>query len=418
MFALADCNNFYVSCERIFRPSLEGRPVVVLSNNDGCIVARSEEAKALGIGMGNPYFQVKDMLNKHGVQVFSSNYTLYGDISSRVMSILSELTPDIEIYSIDEAFLDFSHIGKPELERVSQEIRNTVRMWTGVPISIGIAGTRTLAKLANRTAKRTPSANGVTCLDEPAAIEDALRKTETGDIWGIGSRYADRLSRLGIRTALELRDADDKTIRDALGVCGLRTAMELRGVPCISIEESPAARKSICCSRSFGRNVESLEELSEAVALYVADAAQRLRGAGLAAGALTVFVDTGMFRKQYPHYCNSISEKVPMPTDSTGDLTVRALRLLKTVYRENLSYKKAGVIFTELNPSSSVQPDLFESCCMKSPVTSRTLDSINGKFGDGSIFYAAEGIAKPWAMARQRCSPHYTTKWSDLLRVS
>ncbi len=418
MFALADCNNFYVSCERIFKPGLEGRPVVVLSNNDGCIIARSEEAKAIGIGMGNPFFQVRETLEKYDVQVFSSNYTLYGDISSRVMSILSEFTPDIEIYSIDEAFLDFSHVRKPELEKLSQKIRRSVRSWTGIPVSIGIAETKTLAKLANRTAKKTPSANGVACLCEPEMIEDALRKTGTGDIWGIGPGYAKRLSTIGIRTALDLRDADDQTIRGALGVCGLRSAMELRGIPCIKLGDSPAVRKSICCSRSFGRHVESLAELSEAVSTYISDAAERLRNAGLLAGALTVFVDTGAFRKQCPHYYNSISEKIPAPTDSSGELGVRALRMLKRIYREKLIYKKAGVIFTELGPSSSVQADLFENASAKSSVLTGTLDSINGRFGGGTMFYAAEGAAKPWAMARGRCSPHYTTKWSDLLKVS
>jgi DNA polymerase V len=417
MFALADCNNFYVSCERIFRPGLVGRPVVVLSNNDGCIVARSNEAKAIGIAMGTPYFQARELLSRHNVQVFSSNYTLYGDISSRVMSILSEFTPDIGVYSIDEAFLDFSHIGKQELVKESQKIRSMVRTWTGIPISIGIAGTRTLAKLANRTAKRTPSAEGVFRLDEPAVIADVLSKTDTGDIWGIGSRYSDRLSKTGIRTALELRDADDNIVRTALGVCGLRTVMELRGVQCISIDDAPAARKSICCSRSFGRKIESLKELAEAVAMYTADAAKRLRTAGLAAGALTVFVDTGMFSKQCQHYCNSITEKLPVPTDSTGDLTVIASRMVKGIYRPQLFYKRAGVIFTELEPLSLVQPDLFESRSPKSALLSGALDSINSRFGGGSVFYAAEGTAKPWAMARGRCSPHYTTRWDELLKV-
>lgn len=418
MFALVDCNNFYVSCERIFNPKLEGRPVVVLSNNDGCIVARSEEAKAAGIGMGNPFFQVKDLIQRFNVQVFSSNYTLYGDISSRVMSILAEFTPNIEIYSIDEAFLDFSYLKITEMEPLSRKIRKTVKQWTGIPVSIGIASTKTLAKLANRIAKKSPAANGVCSLVENENIESALKNAKVADLWGIGSGFADRLSKIGINSALDLRNADDKTIRESLGITGLRTALELRGNSCIKLEDSPAIRKSVCCSRSFGKPVESLEDLSEAVALYTSDAAQRLRNEGLATGAVTVFVDTGRFRKQCEHYFNSVSEVIPVPVNSTGELTVHTVRLLKKIYRENLIYKKAGVLFNSLSPSSSVQLDLFENSLEKSSVLSEVIDSINGRLGDGSVFYAAEGVGKSWAMVREKCYPHYTTKWSDLLKVS
>lgn len=418
MFALVDCNNFYVSCERIFNPKLEGRPVVVLSNNDGCIIARSEEAKAIGIGMGNPVFQVKDLIQKFNVRVFSSNYTLYGDISSRVMSILAELTPNIEIYSIDEAFLDFSHLKVTEMEPLSGKIRKTVRQWTGIPVSVGIARTKTLAKLANRMAKKTPAANGVSSLVEDEKIELALRNAKVADLWGIGSGFAERLSKYGVESALDLRNAADNIIRKSIGITGFRTAIELRGNSCIKLEDSPAIRKSVCCSRSFGREVESIGDLSEAVALYTSDAAQRLRNEGLAAGTVAVFVDTGRFRKQCEYYFNSVSETVPVPTNSTGELTVHTVRLLKRIYRENLIYKKAGVLFGGLVPSSSVQPDLFENNSGKSALLSETVDSINGRLGDGSIFYAAEGVGKSWAMAREKCSPHYTTKWNDLLKVS
>lgn len=417
MFALVDCNNFYVSCERIFNPKLEGRPVVVLSNNDGCIVARSEEAKAIGIGMGNPAFQVKDLIQKFNVHVFSSNYTLYGDISSRVMSILAEFTPNIEIYSIDEAFLDFSHLKVTEMEPLSGRIRKTVRQWTGIPVSVGIAGTKTLAKLANRMAKKTPAANGVSSLLEDEKIELALRNAKVADLWGIGSGFEERLSRYGIGSALDLRNADDNIIRKSIGITGLRTAVELRGNSCIKLEDSPAIRKSVCCSRSFGRAVESIGDLSEAVALYTSDAAQRLRNEGLAAGTVAVFVDTGRFRKQCEYYFNSVSETLPVPTNCTGELTVHTVRLLKRIYRGNLIYKKAGVLFGGLVSSSSVQPDLFENNSGKSALLSETVDSINGRLGDGSIFYAAEGVGKSWAMAREKCSPHYTTKWNDLLKV-
>ncbi len=417
MFALVDCNNFYVSCERTFDPKLEGRPVVVLSNNDGCIIARSEEAKAFGIGMGNPFFQVRDIIERHGVRVFSSNYTLYGDMSSRVMSILSEFSPEMEVYSIDEAFLDFSHLENSKMEPVAREIRKKVKQWTGIPVSVGIAGTKTLAKLANRTAKKNPLSGGVFLFDGKEKTKVLLGKTETRDIWGIGGNLSVRLQREGIYTALALVEADDEKIRNILGVCGLRTAMELRGIPCIRLENAALPRKSVCCSRSFGKEVSTLEELSEAISLYTADAAERLRHGKLAAGVVSVFLDTGRFRKKCQYYFNSISKSIAVPSNSTGDLTGHAVSLIRKIYRENLTYKKAGIIFTELSTSESVQFDLFSDTpakFAKSCVLSEAMDSINSRFGDGSVFYASEGTGKSWAMARERCSPHYTTRWDEI----
>jgi DNA polymerase V len=334
------------------------------------------------------------------------------------MSILAEFTPSIEIYSIDEAFLDFSHLKIIEMESLSQKIRKTVRQWTGIPVSIGIAKTKTLAKLANRIAKKSLDCNGVSILVEDENIESALNNAKLADIWGIGSGFADRLSMLGIKSAMDLRNAEDSTIRKSVGISGLRTAVELRGNSCIKLEDSPAVRKSVCCSRSFGRAVESLYELAEAVAVYTSDAAQKLRDEGLTAGAVTVFVDTGRFRKQCEPYFNSISEIIPVPVNNTGELIARAVSLLKKIYRENLIYKKAGVIFSCLASSSSVQLDLFESSKEKSSGISEVIDSINGRLGDGSIFYGAEGVGKSWAMARGKCSPHYTTRWGELLKVS
>ncbi len=417
MFALADCNNFYVSCERAFDPKLEGVPAVVLSNNDGCIVARSEEAKALGIGMGNPFFQVREILERHNIRVFSSNYTLYGDMSGRVMSILAESVPRIEVYSIDEAFLDFSHMKIAEMAPLACEIRRKVRQWTGIPVSIGIAATRTLAKLANRTAKKNPFSGGVFLMDSPDKIENALSKAETGDIWGIGRNLSLRLRREGIYTALELAKTDDSKIRAMLGVCGLRTAMELRGIPCETIVPSPAPRRSICCSRSFGRDVTSLEELSEAVSMYAAEAAERLREENLSAGVATVFVDTGRFRTKCPYYFNSTSYEITPAGNSTGELARSAKLLLERIFRKGCIYKKAGVIFTELIPSGTEQPGLFDgnpADFARNRVLSDTIDSINGRFGGGSIFYANEGVSKSWSMTRARCSPHYTTRWDEL----
>ncbi|OGV55208.1 MAG: hypothetical protein A2X45_23670 [Lentisphaerae bacterium GWF2_50_93] len=417
MFALADCNNFYVSCERAFNPKLEDRPVVVLSNNDGCIIARSEEAKSIGIGMGNPFFQVRDIIDRYDVQVFSSNYTLYGDMSTRVMSILSEFTPEIEVYSIDEAFMNFNHLKVPEMESTAREIRRKVKQWTGIPVSIGIAATKTLAKLANRTAKKNPASGGVFLLDSDEKIKASLARTETGDIWGIGRHLAKRLQREGVYTAQDLAKADDVEIKKILGVCGLRTAMELRGVSCIKLEDAPAPRKSVCCSRSFGRDVSTLDDLSEAISLYTADAAERLRHEKLAAGTMTVFLDTGRFRKKCPYYFNSVSKTMAVPSSNTGELAGHAIKLIQNIYREKFIYKKAGIIFTDLSATAAVQLDLFSenpANFAKSCMLSETVDSINRRFGDGSVFYANEGVGKSWAMLRGRCSPHYTTKWDEI----
>ena len=414
MIALADCNNFYVSCERVFNPSLEGRPVVVLSNNDGCIVARSEEAKALGIAMGTPYFQAKDIIRKHDVQVFSSNYELYGDMSSRVMSMLSGFAPGIEIYSIDEAFLDFSHLKKVEdMETLSREIRSTVRQCTGIPVSIGVAPTKTLAKLANRISKKNPDSGGVSVLAGDCRIGEVLKTANTGDIWGIGSASAEKLSRAGIRNAMDLGNASDNLIRSLLGIAGLRTAMELRGQSCIALEETTHERKSLCCSRSFGRPVQSLDELLEAVSQYVAEAAHRLRNEKLAAGAVTVFIDTGRFRKS-EHYFNSAMEILQVPCDGTAELASCATRLVRKIYRNGNAYSRAGVVFGSIGTSTEVQGDLFEEKRTSRAGLSEVMDSINRKLGGGSVFYAAEGVTKPWAMSRRKCSPHYTTRWEDL----
>jgi len=417
MFALVDCNNFYVSCERAFDPKLEGKPVVVLSNNDGCIVARSEEAKAIGIGMGNPFFQVRDVIDRYDVRVFSSNYTLYGDMSNRVMSILSEFAPEIEIYSIDEAFLDFSHLKSGRMEPLACEIRKRVGQWTGIPVSIGIAKTKTLAKLANRTAKKNPLSGGVFLFDNDEKIKASLAKTETADIWGIGRNLSLRLKKEGIHTALDMVNAEDSKIRRLLGICGLRTVMEHKETPCIKLDDAPAQRKSVCCSRSFGKDVSTLEDLSEAVSLYTADAAERLRHEKLSAGLVTVFLDTGIFRKKCPYYFNSASHEILPPSNSTGELIRYTLPLLKGIFRKDFIYKKAGIIFTELVPAGAEQLGLFDrksADLAKSCMLSETIDSINRRFGDGSVFYASEGVSKSWAMARERCSPHYTTRWAEL----
>ncbi|MHC4495312.1 MAG: Y-family DNA polymerase, partial [Planctomycetota bacterium] len=313
IFALVDCNNFYVSCERVFEPSLEGKPVVVLSNNDGCVVSRSNKAKRLGIGMGVAFFEVKDFAEKHGVEALSSNYTLYADMSRRVMETLCNFTPEIEVYSIDEAFLNLSGLGD-NLTGYCRKIRQTVKQWTGMPVSIGIARTKTLAKIANRIAKRSPEATGVFELTQCTHIDRALAQTKVENIWGVGIKTCIKLKRAGIKTALDLRGVDAEWMRQRFGVTGVRTIYELRGNRCYELEQEPPTKKGITVSRMFGRKVETVEELKEAIACYASRAGEKLREQGLVAGAMTVFVMTSRFVNPRKRYFNSHGISFPTAT--------------------------------------------------------------------------------------------------------
>jgi DNA polymerase V len=414
IFALVDCNNFYASCERVFNPKLNGRPIVVLSNNDGCIVARSNEAKALGIAMGVPEFQIRPLLREHRVQVFSSNYRLYGDMSQRVMETLEQFCPDLEIYSIDEAFLSLSGFTSRNLTDYGRTIGTTVKRWTGIPVSVGIAETKTLAKIANRVAKRTPDTDGVfdllACPDRKAL----LGRVAVEDIWGIGPNSARLLKQHGIMTALQLRQADDQWIRKHLGIVGVRLVYELRGRSCLDLEACPPPKQGITCSRAFGKPIATLSEMEEAVSSYVARAAEKLRGEGLAATVLTVFLMTNEFKDE-PQYRNSVTCSLSVGTDTTSELIRAALRGLRTIYRDGYRYKKAGVMFTALVPASQVQPDLFD--CQDRPRSKRlmaALDAVNDRWGAGTLEYAASGLTKPWKTQFHRRSPAYTTDWNSL----
>ncbi len=417
IFALADCNNFYASCERVFAPALENQPIVVLSNNDGCVVARSNEAKTLGIPMGVPVFQVQNLIQAHQIRVYSSNYTLYGDMSRRVMETLCQFTPALEIYSIDEAFLDLTGCRGQDLTGYGRTIRNTVKKWTGIPVSIGIARTKTLAKLANRLAKKSAKAAGVLDLTDSPYLPLALENTEIQDIWGVGPGFAKRLRQAGIQTALQLRDADDGWVRKHLGVVGLRTVYELRGMSCYGLELSPPGKKNIVVSKSFGRKIETLEELSEAVAAYAARAAEKLRRQNSAAAALTVFVMTDLFRKDQTRYFNSRTIELPTPTSDTGELIRYALEAARKIYRKNCLFKKAGVMLNALTSTDHIQANLFDT--IDRPRSRRlmdTLDRINA-CTSAALHYAAEGLAQPWKTRFQHCSAHYTTDWSQLPQV-
>lgn len=414
VFALVDCNNFYASCERVFNPRLEGQPVVVLSNNDGCVVARSNEAKALGIGMGVPEFQIRPLLRVHQVQVFSSNYALYGDMSQRVMETLEQFCPDLEIYSIDEAFLSLSGFTSRNLTDYGRMIRATVKRWTGIPVSVGIAETKTLAKVANRIAKRTPDTGGVFDLLACPRRDALLGRVPVEEVWGIGSNHARFLHRHGITTALQLRHANDQFIRKQMGVVGLRLVMELRGASCLELEQCPAPKQGITCSRAFGQSVTTLGEMEEAMSSYVERAAEKLRTERLAVTTMTVFLKTNEF-EDTPQYSNALTVRLSVATDTTHELIRAALQGIRSIYRDGYQYKKAGVMLTGLVSGNQIQADLFDSQNRtRSKRLMAALDTINERWGIDTLQYASSGIGKVWKTQFHRRSPAYTTDWDAL----
>jgi DNA polymerase V len=417
VFALVDCNNFYASCERVFEPSLQNRPVVVLSNNDGCVVSRSDEAKKLGIKMGVAFFEVKDEAEKNGVIAFSSNYSLYADMSRRVMETLCSFTPEIEIYSIDEAFLNLAGISE-NLTDYGHRIKETVRQWTGMPVSIGIAQTKTLAKIANRIAKRTPEAAGVFELTD-STIDKILAQSGVEHVWGVGIKTAIKLKRAGIETALALRSADVEWIRQRFGVVGVRTVYELRGIGCYELEQQPAMKKSVAVSRIFGRKVETIEELKEAVATYACRAGEKLREEGLAAGVMTVFVMTSRFVNKRKRYFNSHIVTFPTATNYTPELIDYAAKAVERLYRRGFQFNKAGVILGGLVPQANVQHNIFDEVDrQKSRRLMQTVDAINARLPFTPLRWAAEGINQPWQAKFSKRSKRYTTRWDELPEVA
>ncbi len=417
--ALVDVNNCYVSCERVFNPSLEGKPVVVLSNNDGCVVARSAEVKALGVPMAEPWFKIKDLAKKHGIIAYSSNYALYADMSNRFMSILSTFTPNLEIYSIDECFLDLSGFQR-DLTEYAQEIRRKVKQWVGLPVCVGIASTKTLAKLANHVAKKRGEWNGVCELATlPPSLQDRLfAEIEVGEVWGVGRRLKESLNALGIRTVLDLKSADPIMIRKRFSVVLERTVSELNGIPCIELEEAAANKQQIMSSRSFGQLVYSIGELQESVTLYVARAAEKLRHQGSVAGGIQVYIRTNPFKPEDPQYSQGLTVPMMEPTDDTMRLTRAALAGLKRIYRTGYAYAKAGVMLVELTKRGQQPVDLFtnhEAVERRSSLM-RTMDEINVRYGKNTLGPGISGIVerRAWSMKRGSKSPAYTTDWNEL----
>jgi DNA polymerase V len=417
VYALVDCNSYYVSCERVFDPRLRGRPVVVLSNNDGCVVAASREAKDAGIRMGTPLFQIRELLRRRGVAVRSSNYTLYGDLSGRVMSVLAGFGADMEVYSIDEAFLHWPRGAEPDRPAaLGRLIRRRVLRWTGVPVSVGIASTKTLAKVAAHHAKRASA--GVRCLLDDGAVDSALRDLPVGEVWGIGGRLARRLARVGIRTAGQLRDADTRRVRSLLTVTGQRTALELRGFSCLPLELAAPDARSIVRSRSFGRPVTAERDLAEAVSLHASRACEKLRAAGLLAGGLRVFIQTNPFRTDQRQYARQACIELDPPTDDTAEVLGLARAALGRIYRDGCVYKKAGVMLEGLCRRGSRPGSLFASGDReRSRRLMATIDAVNARWGSESLAYAACGVERTWRMRRGHRTPCYTTRWDELPEV-
>ena len=424
VFALVDCNNFYVSCERVFDPALAAIPVMVLSNNDGCVVARSNEVKALGIRMGIPAFQCDTMIKRHNIRVFSSNYTLYADMSRRVMEALKQFTPDIEIYSIDEAFLSLTGLRCEEYAAYGRKIRQTVMKWTGISVSVGIAQTKTLTKAANEIAKKHSRYGGVVDLSKSpeGEIDFYLAQLGVEDVWGVGHQYAKLLRAQGIKTAGDLKYADMKWVRKRMTVMGERCVLELRGVPCFGLDRYPMPKKGIRSSRSFGKSVSTREELEEAVASYVSRAAEKLRSQNSCANILIVYIKTNKFKRDEPQYANSLHIRLKEPTANTIDLTRHALHGLGKIYKPGYRYKKAGVLLEGIQPDSPIQLHLFSALDYagrkREEVLMETVDRINRKWGRGSLRLAAEGIRQRWKMRRSMLSPAYTSDWDELLEIS
>jgi DNA polymerase V len=419
-FALVDVNNMYVSCERVFNPHLVGKPVVVLSNNDGCAVARSNEVKALGVKMGTPWFQLQDLARQHGIVGLSSNYVLYGDMSQRVMNILRDYSPDMEIYSIDECFLQLNGLQQswPSFEAMGQQMRARIARWIGLPVCVGIAPTKTLAKLANHIAKKQPQFNSVCNLGALGRRQRELLFSEidVGEVWGVGRRNAKRLFDAGIDNVQALRMTPPKWLRAEFGVVMERTANELRGISCLALEDAAPPKQQIISSRSFGALVTTIDELVQPVSTYIARAAEKLRAQQSSCGAVQVFIETNRFRTSDPQYCNGATVPLAEPSNDNRILAQAALLGLARIYRSGYHYKKAGVMLLDIAPKGVRQGSLFDNSPMQQGSSSvmAALDAINRRYGRDTIHLASSGLRQRWTMNAGNRTPRYTTSWMEL----
>ena len=419
MFALADCNNFFASCERVFRPDLHGKPVIVLSSNDGCAIARSNEAKALGIKMGAPFFKIKDIVEKHGVAVFSGNMALYGDMSRRVKWVLEGYAPAVEVYSIDEAFLDLRGMSGIDFDAYAKEISAQCWKLTSIPVSIGIAPTKTLAKIASKLCKQYPKLRGGCYMHRPQDIEKVLRKFPIEDVWGIGRKSAAKLQTRYIKTAYDFIQLPETAVRSMMGITGLRTWKELQGIPCIEFEDGFEAKQSICVSRSFSSEIYELGDLQEQIANFAATLAEKLRKQGSVTSEIAVFAYTNRFKEDQPQTHSSALVTFPTPTAGQKSIITSAVKATRELFRSGYGYKKAGVIATGVMAESEATPSLFDDphALEQEQKITEALSAINSTFGDGTIKLAVQGSGNIKSTC-QKQSPHYTTRWTDLPKVS
>lgn len=420
MFALVDVNSFYASCETIFRPDLRGKPVVVLSNNDGCVIARSAEAKKHGIKMGDPYFKCKEQFRRHGVVCFSSNYELYADMSNRVMTTLEEMCPRVEIYSIDEAFCDLTGVRNCRvLEEFGHELKDTVYRNTRLPVGVGIAQTKTLAKLANHAAKTWKATGGVVDLSNVERQRKLMALLPVDEVWGVGRRISKKLEAMGIKTVLQLADTDIRFIRKHFNVVLERTVRELRGEPCLELEEFAPVKQEIVCSRSFGERITTYEQMRQAICSYAARGAEKLRGEHQYCRYISTFVKTSPFALNEKYYGNSGSIKLLTPTQDSRDIINAAVKCLDAIWVEGHRYQKAGIMLGDFYSQGVAQLNLFDDNAPRqnSEKLMEVLDHLNAKDGRGTLYFAGQGIQSTWQMKREMLSPRYTTRYSDLLHV-
>ncbi|MDM3447980.1 Y-family DNA polymerase [Citrobacter sp. Cb027] len=421
MFALVDVNSFYASCETAFRPDLKGRPVVVLSNNDGCVIARNAEAKTVGVKMGDPYFKQKDLFRRYGVVCFSSNYELYADMSSRVMTTLEALSPRCEIYSIDEAFCDLTGVRNCRvLQEFGQELKDAVYQNTGLAVGVGIAQTKTLAKLANHAAKKWQrQTSGVVDLSNLERQRKLMAALPVDEVWGVGRRISKKLEVMGIKTVLDLADTDIRFIRKHFNVVLERTVRELRGEPCLELEEYAPVKQEIVCSRSFGERITDYDAMRQAICSYASRAAEKLRGEHQYCRFISTFVKTSPFALNEPYYGNSASMKLLTPTQDSRDIIAAATRSLDAIWKDGHRYQKAGVMLGDFFSQGIAQLNLFDDNAPRrgSEKLMEVLDHLNAKEGRGALYFAGQGIQQQWAMKREMLSPRYTTRFADLLLV-
>ncbi len=418
MFALVDCNNFYASCERVFQPKLKNKPIVVLSNNDGCVIARSNEAKKLGIPMGAAAFEYKEIFEKENINVFSSNYALYGDMSSRVMELLSEFSPEIELYSIDEAFLKFEGFEKFfDLNEHGKKIQYRVTKGTGIPVSVGIANTKALSKVANKIAKKFPEkTESVYVINTEYKRIKALKWLPVADVWGIGYRHAQKLEKLGVKTAYDFTQLSEDWVKKNMSIVGLRLLKELQGIPCLDLE-MPSDKKNIACTRSFDKNYSDFEVVKERVVTFAVTCAEKLRKQKSCANAIMVFIITNGHRKDLPQYARNYLLKLPFPTNSNIELAKFASYALRKIYKQGYAYKKAGVIVTDFTPQNVQQVNLFQNSNEKHKGLMEMMDNINKSIGRTKVKLASQDPDRTWKMRQEKLSPRYTTKISEAIKV-